>query len=102
MSTTSSGTQTPVIYQADPAVVQHLNGVRDSLHQSCKPYLNHQVQVQTLDGQMHEGTLAGMDSKNMYLVVTIATDMGADITILITSPIQVRDIRARATRIPVR
>ncbi|WP_341347844.1 hypothetical protein [Paenibacillus sp. FSL H3-0469] len=76
MSTTSSGTQTPVIYQADPAVVQHLNGVRDSLHQSCKPYLNHKVQVQTLDGQMHEGTLAGMDSKNMYLVVTIATDMG--------------------------
>ncbi|ETT33969.1 MULTISPECIES: hypothetical protein [unclassified Paenibacillus] len=76
MSTTSSGQQTSVIYQADPAVVQHLNGVRDSLHQSCKPYLNHKVQVQTLDGQMHEGTIAGMDSKHMYLAVTIATDMG--------------------------
>ena len=76
MSTTSSGTQSPVIYQADPAVVQHLNGVRDSLHESCKPYLNHKVQVQTLDGQMHEGTIAGMDSKHMYLAVTLATDMG--------------------------
>ncbi|NQX46133.1 hypothetical protein HQN87_12405 [Paenibacillus tritici] len=72
--TTQSGQQTAVIYQADPAVVQHLNGVRDSLHQSCKPYLNHQVQVQTVDGQMHEGTLAGMDSKHLYLTVTIATD----------------------------
>lgn len=76
MSTYQSGPQTTVIYQADPAAVKHMQGVRDSLHQSCKPYLNHQVQVQTLHGQMHEGTLAGMDSKNLYLTVTVTMENG--------------------------
>lgn len=76
MSTYHTGPQSTVIYQADPAVIQHLHGVRESLHQSCKPYLNHQVKVQTIDGQMHEGTIAGMDSKHLYLTVTITTDMG--------------------------
>ncbi|WNS44747.1 hypothetical protein [Paenibacillus sp. MMS20-IR301] len=76
MSTYPANPQTAVIYQADPAVVQHLHGVRDSLHQSCKPYLNHKVQVQTIDGVMHEGTIAGMDSKHLYLTVTVAVEMG--------------------------
>jgi hypothetical protein len=73
MSTYNSSQQATVIYQADPAVVQHLHGVRESLHHSCKPYLNHKVKVQTIDGLMHEGTIAGMDSKNLYLTVTATT-----------------------------
>jgi hypothetical protein len=74
MSTYNAGQTATVIYQADPAVVQHLHGVRESLHHSCKPYLNHKVKVQTLDGMTHEGTIAGMDSKNMYLMVTVTMD----------------------------
>lgn len=73
MSTYNPGQQSTVIYQADPAVVQHLHGVRESLHHSCKPYLNHKVKVQTIDGLMHEGTIAGMDSKNLYLMVNANT-----------------------------
>ncbi|WP_054941117.1 hypothetical protein [Paenibacillus ihuae] len=74
MSTYNTGQPSTVIYQADPAVVQHLHGVRESLHHSCKPYLNHKVKVQTIDGMMHEGIIAGMDSKHMYLMVTVTTD----------------------------
>lgn len=75
MSFYQSGQPATLIYQADPAVVQHLHRVRDSLHHSCKPYLNHTVNVQTIDGQMHEGTIAGMDSKHLYLMVGATTDM---------------------------
>lgn len=70
MSTYNTGQQQNVIYQADPAVIRHLHGVRDSLHHSCKPYLNHKVKVQTLDGQMHEGIIAGVDNKHLYLNVS--------------------------------
>ncbi|MBT2293695.1 hypothetical protein J7E73_32305 [Paenibacillus albidus] len=70
MSITNNAQHSDVIYQADPAAVQHLHGVRESLHQCCKPYMNHHVCVQTLDGQMHEGVLAGMDGRHVYLNVT--------------------------------
>ncbi|CQR56521.1 hypothetical protein [Paenibacillus riograndensis] len=76
MSFYQSGQPATVIYQADPAVVQHLHGVRESLHHSCMPYLNHKVSVKTIDGQVHEGTIAGMDNKHMYLMVECPTDMG--------------------------
>jgi hypothetical protein len=75
MSTYNPGQQQNVIYQADPAVVQHLHGVREALHNSCKPHLNHPVKVQTLDGQVHEGTIAGVDNKHLYLNVTVTADM---------------------------
>ncbi|WP_150267569.1 hypothetical protein [Paenibacillus tepidiphilus] len=64
----------PVIYQADPAVAQHYHGVRNTLHHTCKPYLNHKVKVETHDGIAHEGVLAGMDGKNLYLLITVNTD----------------------------
>ncbi|KGE17630.1 hypothetical protein [Paenibacillus wynnii] len=73
MSTLNTGQQS-VIYQADPAVIQHLHGVKESLHQSCKPYMNHNVKVQTLDGQMHEGVISGLDNKHLYLSVTVTQE----------------------------
>jgi hypothetical protein len=75
MSTYNTGQEQNVIYQADPAVIRHLHGVRDSLHQSCKPYLNHKVNVQTLDGLVHEGTIAGVDNKHLYLNVAVNGQM---------------------------
>jgi len=75
MSTYNPGQQS-VIYQADPAVVQHLHGVREKLHHSCKSHMNHKVQVQTIDGQVHEGTIAGIDNKHLYLTVTVETTRG--------------------------
>ncbi|MBY3618521.1 hypothetical protein HGO21_03065 [Acinetobacter sp. CUI P1] len=75
MSTYNTGQEQNVIYQADPAVIRHLHGVRDSLHQSCKPYLNHRVNVQTLDGLVHEGTIAGVDNKHLYLNVAVNGQM---------------------------
>ncbi|WP_339320164.1 hypothetical protein [Paenibacillus sp. FSL R10-2734] len=75
MSTYNTGQEQNVIYQADPAVIRHLHGVRDSLHQSCKPYLNHKVNVQTIDGLVHEGTLAGVDNKHLYLNVAVNGQM---------------------------
>lgn len=77
MSTFNTGQQQNVIYQADPAVIRHLHGVRDSLHQSCKPYLNHKVNVQTIDGFVHEGVIAGVDNKHLYLNVAANGQMPA-------------------------
>lgn len=74
MSTYNTGQQATVIYQADPTLVQHLHGVRDSLHHCCKQHLNQMVKVQTIDGQVHEGMIAGIDSKNLFLSVTITTE----------------------------
>ncbi|MNN64110.1 hypothetical protein D3C81_1795360 [compost metagenome] len=31
--------------------------------------------MQTIDGLMHEGTIAGLDSKHLYLTVTVTTEM---------------------------
>lgn len=75
MSLNNSVQPRALIYQADPAVVQHLHGVRESLHHTCKPYLNHKVRVQTIDNQMHEGTIAGMDNKHLYLNVAANAEM---------------------------
>ncbi|ASA22355.1 hypothetical protein [Paenibacillus donghaensis] len=75
MSTYNTGQQQNVIYQADPAVIRHLHGVRESLHHSCKPYLNHKVRVQTLEGQVHEGMIAGVDNKHLFLTVTVTEEM---------------------------
>lgn len=71
MPTYNTGQEQNVIYQADPAVIQHLNGVRDSVHQACKSYHNHKVNVQTIDGLVHEGTIAGADTKYLYLNVSV-------------------------------
>ncbi|SET45095.1 hypothetical protein [Paenibacillus sp. NFR01] len=60
-----------VVYQADPTAVQHVHGIRETLHQSCKNYLNHPVKVQDIFGMTHEGMLAGMDATHLYLLVTI-------------------------------
>ncbi|MNP79205.1 hypothetical protein D3C76_1769900 [compost metagenome] len=30
--------------------------------------------MQTIDGMMHEGIIAGMDSKHMYLMFTVTTE----------------------------
>ncbi|MFC3746241.1 acetyl-CoA acetyltransferase [Paenibacillus sp. GCM10012306] len=74
MSIYNTGQQPGVIYQADPAVIRQLQGVRDSLHQSTKPHINRQVRVQTADGLVHEGTIAGVDSKHLYLNVAVNAD----------------------------
>lgn len=84
MSTFNTGQQQNVIYQADPAVIRHLHGVRDSLHQSCKPYLNHKVNVQTIDGFVHEGVIAGVDNKHLYLNVAANGQMPRGFTTLIS------------------
>lgn len=90
MSTFNTGQQQNVIYQADPAVIRHLHGVRDSLHQSCKPYLNHKVNVQTIDGFVHEGVIAGVDNKHLYLNVAANGQMPRGFTTLISRIILIR------------
>ncbi|WP_151735166.1 hypothetical protein [Paenibacillus tengchongensis] len=74
MSIYSPDVRASMIYQADPDAARHYHHVRNTLHQTCKPYLNHKVKVQTHDGNTHEGILAGMDSKNVYLFITVSTD----------------------------
>lgn len=70
---TYPGQQT-VIYQADPAVIQHLHSVKNSLHNCCKPYINHKAKVQTMDGMMHEGVISGIDSHYLFLQVTVTEE----------------------------
>ncbi|MBY9081840.1 hypothetical protein KIH86_17480 [Paenibacillus sp. HN-1] len=62
------GTQN-LIYQADSASVHHVRKVRDQMHGSLKHYMNRKVRVQTIDGEVYEGCIAGLDAGHLYLTV---------------------------------
>lgn len=57
------------VYQADPDTVQTLHRIRDTIRQCCSGCLNRQVRVQTVDGQIIEGTVTGVDHRYLYVSV---------------------------------
>lgn len=65
------------IYQADPDVVQTMDRIRERLHQCCSQCMHRQVRVQTVDGQIIDGTLVGIDNKFLYVSVPQMADQRA-------------------------
>ncbi|WP_052098550.1 hypothetical protein [Paenibacillus stellifer] len=84
---TYPGTQS-LIYQADPTSLHHVRKVRDHMHGSLKPYINQKVRVQTIDGEVYEGCIAGLDTGHLYL--TIAAEATSTTTTTTITPAPVR------------
>jgi len=57
------------IYQADPETIQTLHNIRERVHHCCTDCMNRRVRVQTVDGQVYDGTITGMDHRHLYLSV---------------------------------
>ncbi|MCS7462023.1 hypothetical protein N0M98_17945 [Paenibacillus doosanensis] len=57
------------LYQADPAFVQSVKRTREQLYDAGRKSSNRPIRVQTVDGQVHEGTIAHMDNDHLYLRV---------------------------------
>ncbi|WNQ10937.1 acetyl-CoA acetyltransferase [Paenibacillus aurantius] len=68
MNPTAYG-QPQVLYQADPAVTQTLKSKRDQMYSLGQSCMNRHIRVQTIDGQVYEGTVAGIDGGHLYLEV---------------------------------
>ncbi|MEF3304387.1 acetyl-CoA acetyltransferase [Paenibacillus sp. GYB003] len=57
------------LYEADPAFVQALKSCRERLNDVCRQCANRPVRIQTIHGHVHEGVIAGIDDRHLYLSV---------------------------------
>jgi hypothetical protein len=57
----------PVIYQADPSHTHVVKHMKDHIHSIGKQYLGHKVRVQTLDGNVLDGTIIKIEGTHLYL-----------------------------------
>jgi hypothetical protein len=63
-----------LLYQADPEAVEAIHRIRQAVHHCCSGCMHRRVRVQTIDGHVYEGTIAGIDQKHLYLSVPQAAD----------------------------
>lgn len=61
------------VYEADASMMQTVQYCRERIHHVCKQYMNHRVQVRTVQGQIYEGTLSGFDELHLYLDTSMPT-----------------------------
>ncbi|ANA80053.1 hypothetical protein C7121_07120 [Paenibacillus glucanolyticus] len=67
MSLQYPGHQEQTLYQAEPNMRDSIQSVRDHIHHLCKQYANQLVRVETLDGDVFEGTIIRCDRGILYL-----------------------------------
>ncbi|MCD1258669.1 hypothetical protein B5M42_007455 [Paenibacillus athensensis] len=58
-----------VIYQADPAWAAQAMHKREAVMSAVHACMGHTVRIQTIDGQMYEGVLVGVDGRHVMLQV---------------------------------
>lgn len=56
-----------VLYHADHNLVHHLRAIREQLHSICRKHINQKVRVETMDGQVYEGTIVDCEGGILYL-----------------------------------
>ncbi|HHW36153.1 MAG TPA: hypothetical protein GXX18_02460 [Bacillales bacterium] len=61
--------QMPVVYKADPTMVHHMKSLHDHLHNLCRGLINQKVRVETIHGQVFEGTIVNCERGILYLRV---------------------------------
>ncbi|AJY75126.1 hypothetical protein [Paenibacillus beijingensis] len=65
LQNTESAQQT--LYKADPNITHTLKSVRENMHQICHHYKNRHVRVETMDGDVFEGTVLHCERGVLYL-----------------------------------
>ncbi|CAI6081895.1 acetyl-CoA acetyltransferase [Cohnella sp. JJ-181] len=58
------------LYEADQDWVGSAKQIRQKLSDVCGRHHNRSVRVQTIDGQIYEGTVLGVDGCHLHLAVT--------------------------------
>jgi hypothetical protein len=65
--------QTPakqqVVYQADPAAMQAVQGIQGRVHQLCGQLRNRMVRIEMRDGRVIEGAIVHADGDFLYIRV---------------------------------
>ncbi|MDP5275231.1 acetyl-CoA acetyltransferase [Chengkuizengella axinellae] len=64
-----SNVQPQLIWQNEPHKVQLLRQMRDEAKAICYRNINRHVSIQTIDGELHEGTIVKVDRDHLYLRV---------------------------------
>lgn len=63
--------QNQVIYQVDPAAVQMIHNMENTIYDLGKQYTGKRVRIQTMDGRVYEGIVLGADHGMLYLGVEV-------------------------------
>ncbi|MEW9701053.1 hypothetical protein [Paenibacillus sp. SI8] len=58
-----------VIYQGDSSHTPILQQKKHAIHSTLHPHIGKHIQVQTIDGHKHEGTLVHVDGHHAYIYV---------------------------------
>lgn len=61
------------LYEADSAWVGNAKQLRQRLSDICGRHHNRSVRVETIDGHIYEGTVAGIDGCHLHLAVSPST-----------------------------
>lgn len=56
-----------VVYQCDQHTANSLMQHKEKVHHTCKNAVNRKVRIQTVDNEMIEGIIVGVDAKFVYL-----------------------------------
>ncbi|MFS1511546.1 hypothetical protein VQL36_03780 [Chengkuizengella sp. SCS-71B] len=64
-----SNVQPQIIWQNEPHREQFLKQLRDDAKSICYRNINRQVSIQTIDGELHEGTIVKVDRDHLYIRV---------------------------------
>lgn len=67
MSVPYTGPREQLLFQADPHTAERMKTVRDQFHRVCGQHVNRYVRVETIDGEVFEGVIAGCSKGVLYL-----------------------------------
>ncbi|MCM3782647.1 hypothetical protein M3231_06660 [Neobacillus mesonae] len=56
-----------LMFQCEHQVADYLKKYREYVKQSCEQFMNHDVSIQTLDGETVEGTIVSIDPHHVYI-----------------------------------
>lgn len=76
MSLKYPGYQQQTLYQAEPNTSHALKSVREQISHICMKYVNQQVRIETLDGDVFEGMIVNCNKGILYIQMPIPQQTG--------------------------
>lgn len=60
------------VFKADQTAAQTTKGMKDQAQSAAAQLIGHNVHVEMMDGQSHEGRIVNVDDKHLYLEISDA------------------------------
>ncbi|MCJ8012106.1 hypothetical protein MUG84_10160 [Paenibacillus sp. KQZ6P-2] len=76
MSLQYPGYQQQTLYQAEPNMSHTLKSLREQFSHICRKHINQHVRVETLDGDVFEGTIVNCNKGILYIQMTMPQQTG--------------------------